>query len=46
MGFDTEAICAEMEARVGKGRPSRKHPYGTGHAARKIVDVLEGFLEK
>jgi len=42
MGF--EAICAEIEARAGKGRPSQEHPYGTGDAARKIVDVLEGFL--
>ena len=46
MGFDTEAICAEIEARTGKGRPSQEHPYGTGDAARKIVDVLEEFLEK
>ena len=30
MGFDTEAICAEIEARAGKGRPSQEHPYGTG----------------
>jgi UDP-N-acetylglucosamine 2-epimerase len=44
MGF--EAICAEIEARAGKGRPSQEHPYGTGDAARKIVDVLEGFLER
>ena len=44
MGFDTEAICAEIEARAGKGRPSQEHPYGTGDAARRIVDVLEGFL--
>ena len=44
MGFDTTAICAEMEARAGKGRPSQEHPYGTGDAAKKIVDVLEGFL--
>ena len=46
MGFDEKAIYAEMEARAGKGRPSRKHPYGTGDAARKIVGALEGFLEK
>ncbi len=46
MGFEKEAIWEEMEARAGKGRPSRKHPYGTGDAAKKIVDVLEGFLEK
>ena len=26
------------------GRPSQEHPYGTGDAARTIVDVLEGFL--
>jgi UDP-N-acetylglucosamine 2-epimerase len=44
MGF--EAICAEMEARAGKGRPSREHPYGTGDAAKKIVDILERFLER
>jgi hypothetical protein len=44
MGF--EAIWAEMEARASEGRPSREHPYGTGDAAKKIVDVLEGFLEK
>ena len=44
MGFDTEAICAEIEAIAGKGRPSREHPYGTGDAARKIVGALEGFL--
>ena len=42
MGF--EAICAEMEARAGKGRPSQEHPYGTGDAARRIVDALEDFL--
>ena len=42
MGF--EAICAEIEARAGKGRPSQEHPYGTGDAARKIVDALEDFL--
>jgi len=45
MGFEKEAIWKEMEARAGKGRPSEEHPYGTGHAAEKIVDVLEGFLE-
>ena len=44
MGFDARAICAEIEARAGKDRPSQEHPYGTGDAARKIVDVLEGFL--
>ena len=44
MGFDTTAIWAEMEARAGKGRPSQEHPYGTGDAARKIVDALEDFL--
>jgi len=44
MGFDKAAICAGMEARAGKGRPSREHPYGTGDAARRIVDALEGFL--
>jgi hypothetical protein len=31
---------------AGVGRPSQEHPYGTGDAAKKIVDVLEGFLEK
>jgi hypothetical protein len=44
MGFD--AIWAEMVARAGTGRPNQEHPYGTGEAARKIVDALEGFLEK
>jgi len=33
-----------MVARAGKGRPSREHPYGTGDAANKIVDALEGFV--
>jgi hypothetical protein len=42
MGF--EAIWAEMEAHAGKGRPSQEHPYGTGDAAKKIVDALEDFL--
>ena len=46
MGFDREAIWTEMGARAGAGRPSQEHPYGTGEAARKIVDALEGFLEK
>jgi UDP-N-acetylglucosamine 2-epimerase len=46
MGFDATAICAEIEARAGRGRPSQEHPYGTGDAAKKIVDALEGFLEK
>ena len=46
MGFEKRAIWAEMEARAGKGRPSKEHPYGTGDAVRKIVDVLEGFLDK
>jgi len=44
MGF--EAICAEMGARVGEVRPSQEHPYGTGDAARRIVDVLQEHLEK
>ena len=44
MGFDAEAICAEIEARAGKGRPSQEHPYGTGDAARRIVDAIEDFL--
>ena len=44
MGFD--AIWAETGARAGKGRPSQEHPYGTGDAARKIIDILEGFLER
>ena len=39
-----EVIRAEMEAQTGKGRPSREHPYGTGDAARKIVDAPEDFL--
>jgi len=42
MGF--EAIWAEMGAHAGTGRPSREHPYGTGDAARKIVDALEDYL--
>jgi len=44
MGFDKEAICAEMEARAGKGRPSQEHPYGTGDAAGRIVGALEDLL--
>ena len=46
MGFDKKTIWAETEARVGKGRPSQEHPYGTGKAAKKIVDVIKDFLEK
>ena len=46
MGFDATAIHEEMLHRAGKGRPSQEHPYGTGDAAKKIVDILEGFLEK
>ena len=46
MGFEKEAILKEMEERAGKGRPSEEHPYGTGDAARKIVDVLEDFLRQ
>jgi len=46
MGFDTEAIWAEMTARAGAGRPSQEHPYGTGDAAKRIVDVIEDFLGK
>jgi len=41
MGFDTEAIWEEMEARTSAGRPSQEHPYGTGDAAKKIIDTLE-----
>ena len=44
MDFDEAAICAEIEARAGKGRPSQEHPYGTGDAAMKIVGALEGSL--
>ena len=44
MGFDATAICAEIEARAGKGRPGQEHPRGTGDAARKTVDALEDFL--
>ena len=40
MGFEKGAICAEMEARAGKGRPSQEHPYGTGDAAKRIIDAL------
>ena len=46
MGHNEEVILAEIEARIGAGQPSQEHPYGTGDAARKIVDVLEDFLEK
>ena len=46
MGFDVTAIHEEMLHLAGKGRPSQEHPYGTGDAAMKIVDVLEGFLAK
>ena len=46
MGFDATAIHEEMLHLAGRGRPSQEHPYGTGDAARKIVDVLEEFLEK
>ena len=46
MGFEKEAIWAGMEARAGKGRPSQEHPYRTGDAARRIVDTLEGWLER
>ena len=46
MGFDTEAIWAEMGARAAKGRPSREHPYGTGDTARKTFDSIEKFPEK
>jgi len=35
-----------MEARVGKGRLSQEHPYGTGDATRRIVGALEGFLAR
>jgi len=42
MGF--EAIWTEMGAHAGVGRPSQEHPYGTGDAARRIVDAPEGFL--
>jgi len=46
MGFDSTAIHEEMLRRAGKGRPSQEHPYGTGDAAKMIVDALEEFLEK
>ena len=46
MGFDTEAIWEEMEARTSAGRPSQEHPHGTGDATKKIIDALEEFLEK
>jgi hypothetical protein len=35
-----------MKYRIGNDRPSQEHPYGTGDAAKKIVDILEDFLEK
>ena len=41
MGLEREAIWAETEARADRGAPSKEHPYGTGDAARRIVDVLE-----
>ena len=44
MSFDREAIWAEIEAHAGAGRPSQEHPYGTGDAARRIVDAPDGFL--
>jgi len=43
MGFD--AIWAEMGARAGGGRPSQEHPYGTGDAAKRIIDIVGDFLE-
>jgi hypothetical protein len=46
MGFDARAIHEEMLHLAGKGRPSLEHPYGMGDAARKIVDIIEDFLEK
>jgi len=46
MGFEKEAIWREMEERAGRGAPSEEHPYGTGDAARKIVEALEECLEK
>jgi len=46
MGFKKGGHRAEMGARAGAGRPSQEHPYGTGDAAKKIVDALEEFLEK
>ena len=42
MGFEKEAIWTEMEARAGKGRPSREHPYGTGDATKRTVDAIVG----
>jgi len=44
MGFDKKAICAELEARAVKRRPSQDHPYGTGDAAKKIVDARDDYL--
>ena len=46
MGFDARAIHEEMLHLAGKGRPSQEHPYGTGDAAKRMVDVLGGFLER
>jgi hypothetical protein len=46
MGFDTEAIWEEMEARTSAGRPSQEHPFGTGDAAVKIVDIIERFIRQ
>ena len=46
MGLDATAIYEEMLRRARRGRPSREHPYGTGDAAKKIVDALDGFLAK
>ena len=45
MGFDVPAVHEEMEQQNGKGRPSNEHPYGTGDAAKKTVDVIDEFLK-
>ena len=46
MGFEKEAICAEKGARAGRGRPSQEHPYGTGDASVKIVDIIERCIRQ
>jgi UDP-N-acetylglucosamine 2-epimerase (non-hydrolysing) len=46
MGFDVKAVHEEMKLRAEMGRPGRKHPYGTGNAANKIIDAVEEYLDK
>lgn len=46
MGFDETAIHEEMLHLAGSGRPSQEHPHRTGDAARRIVDIVEEWLER